>query len=104
MIETQLESFNFLFCVALAALGTIVLLSLSLFTLSLFVVSEFMSQLSLASRFPLSHLNLENCGNAGIPILFSCLWVVVGWGMWHVVGLLCQTVSLSVRNYMYRVY
>lgn len=31
----------------------------------------------------LPHPDLENSGNAGIPILFSCLWDVVGWDMWH---------------------
>lgn len=47
------------------------------------VVSEFMS-VKFGFPFPLfPQPDLENCGNAGVPILFSCLRVVVGWDMWR---------------------
>ena len=86
MIETQYESFffNLLFWYRVALGPVLSSCCLSLNTPSVFAVSEFMSLLSLASPLPLLlHPDLEKRGNAGIPILFSCLWVVVGRDMWH---------------------
>lgn len=48
--------------------------------------------------FPLPlflHSDLENFGNAVILILFSHLWDVVGWDLWHVHLWLIFHVELS---------
>lgn len=68
MSETLFE----VFFVVVVVLGTV----------GLFVVSEFMSVNFGFSLSLLSQPHLENCRNAGIPILFLCLRAVVGWDVW----------------------
>lgn len=79
--------FVFHWCIAL---GPCCLAAFSLCGVWVHVSVRFGSPLPL-----LLHPDLENCGNAVILILFSHLWDVVGWDMWHVSMWLIFHVKLS---------